>query len=198
MIKDALKFIIELLNEFILPPNSTNQEKDVELANIALIDAYNDSSVQNVSDKVIASVVNIEQEPLLRNLPQIKTVVGEDGVPRGIRQSPEVYLNVYVLFGANNKTYANALYYTSKVIGFFQKNHVFTSEQYPVLAPSIQTLIFDLYSTTFEELNHLWSINGGKYIPSVMYKMRMAIIQEAEPLEAPLIDELGAIPNPMS
>ena len=34
-------------------------------------------------------------------------------------------------------------------------------------------LIFDLYSPTLEEVNHLWGTLGGKQYPFVLYVMRM-------------------------
>ena len=44
-------------------------DPEVIMGNISLIDAYQDSSAQNLSDKVVASIINIEQEGALRNLP---------------------------------------------------------------------------------------------------------------------------------
>jgi hypothetical protein len=68
---------------------------------------------------------------------------------------------------------------------------VFVQADTPELIPlNIDRLIFDLYSTSFDELNQVWSINGGKYIPSVIYKMRMAMIQDAEQQETGIIEEV--------
>lgn len=194
MIRDAILYIIGLLNDFISPVDTTVDDQ-VVLGNIALVDAYNDTSAQNLRNKIIVSVTNIAQESTLRNLPHTVTVTGDDGLPRGVRQSPKVWLNVYVLFAANNTNYENALFYISKVIGFFQANHVFDPAQNPGLNPNIDKLIFDLYSMSFEELNHVWSYMGGKYVPSVMYKMRMIAIQEAEESEAGIIRSMGTTPN---
>ncbi len=194
MIRDAILYIIGLLNDFISPVDTTVDDQ-VVLGNIALVDAYNDASAQNLRNKIIASVANIEQEGTLRNLPHTMTTTGDDGLPRGIRQSPRVWLNIYVLFAANNTNYENALFYISKVIGFFQANHVFSPAQNPGLNPNIEKLIFDMHSMSFEELNHVWSYMGGKYVPSVMYKMRMVAIQEAEESEAGIVRALGTTPN---
>lgn len=193
MINDALHIIVGLINDYIgVIPD------EVSLGNISLIDAYQDTSATELSEKVIASVVNIEQESTLRNLPYRKTVTGDDGMPKGVQQSPKIYLNIYVLFGANKSpaNYDTALRRISQIIGFFQRNHTFTPENTPPLAPTgIHKLIFDLYSTSFEELNHLWSVNGGKYIPSVLYKMRMIAIQDAEAIDSGIIKSLGTTPN---
>jgi hypothetical protein len=31
---------------------------------------------------------------------------------------------------------------------------------------------------SFEQVNHLWSILGGKYLPSVLYKIRQITLDE--------------------
>jgi hypothetical protein len=36
----------------------------------------------------------------------------------------------------------------------------------------------ELHSLNFEQINHLWSVSGGKYLPSVMYKIRQVVIDE--------------------
>lgn len=194
MIRDALLFVIGLLNNFVNPVLGSTDDQ-VVLGNIALLDAFNDASSQNVTNKIIASVVNIQQENILRNQPHTRTVTGDDGQPRAIRQSPEIYLNVYVLFAANNVNYDNALFYISKVIGFFQREWVFSQASHPDLDPRFEKLIFELYSMSFEELNQVWSIMGGKYAPSVMYKVRMLAIQEAEPTETDIIRTVALDPD---
>ena len=38
--------------------------------------------------------------------------------------------------------------------------------------------VVDLFSLNFEQVNHLWSTLGGKYMPSVLYKIRQVTIDE--------------------
>ncbi len=166
-------------------------DPEVIMGNISLLDAYQDSSAQGLTDKVVASIINIEQEGALRNVPFRQTITGPNGLPQGVERQPEVYLNVYVLFGANKINYSTALQRISQVISFFQRKFVFTQADAPELVPlNIDRLIFDLYSTSFDELNQLWSVNGGKYIPSVVYKMRMAMIQDAVQQATGIIEEV--------
>jgi hypothetical protein len=186
MIEEVLAGVISRLNTFI---GTTAPE--VVVGNISLIDAFHDSVSQNVTDRVIASVVNIQQEGTLRNLPFRRTVYDAGGLPRAVERQPEIYLNIYVLFGANKNNYSIALQRISQVMSFFQRQCVFTPVDLPVLATfNLSKLIFDLYSMGFEELNQLWSVMGGKYIPSVIYKMRLAVIQNAEEQEAGIISEI--------
>ena len=185
MIDTVLDDIVKKLNDYI-----DTAEPDVVLGNISLIDAYHDNSALT-DDKVIASVVNIEQERSLRNLPFRRTVNDQNGVPHGVEREPEIYLNIYVVFGSNKKTYKTGLLRISQVISFFQKKYVYTPVDLPSLTSlNVDKLIFDIYSTGFDELSQLWSVMGGKYIPSVVYKMRMAMIQADEEKGAGIISEI--------
>jgi hypothetical protein len=40
----------------------------------------------------------------------------------------------------------------------------------------IEKLILEMNSLNFDQLNQLWSIIGGKYQPSVVYRMRMVTV----------------------
>ena len=185
--------IDQILNGILLQLNTYigTVDPEVILGNISFADAFQDSSSQNITDKVVASVINIEQENSLRNLPFKRTVQTAAGLTEGIQQQPEIFLNVYVLFSANKSNYGTALQRISQVIAFFQRRVVFTQANTPVLVTlNLDKVIFDLYSTRFEELNQLWSIMGGKYIPSVVYKMRLAVIQDADEEGAGLISEI--------
>jgi len=202
MIHNALSYIVAAINQDFDDP-SIPDEPQVVLGNIAFIDAFQDESAESTKDKLIASVVNIAQEGSLRNIPFRRAAKSDEGQPITLERSPEIWLNVYILFGANQNRYADALEYISRIVGFFQRQHVFTPEELQdiigdatdVNLPNVEKLIFDLYSMGFEELSQLWGIMGGKYIPSVMYKMRMAMIQEAASSDSRPIEAIGASPN---
>lgn len=206
MIDKLVEYIIAAVNQDFDDPTTTTEPK-VVAGNIAFIDAFQDTSATSTNDKLIATVVNIAQEGALRNIPFSRASTSDEGVPMVRERSPEIWLNIYLLFGANRIEYLNALNDISRVIGFFQRKHVFTPAELDVLAGSevtgnavedlanVDRLIFDIYSMTFEELNQLWSIMGGKYIPSVLYKVRLALIQEALDVTARPIEAIGATPN---
>lgn len=186
MLNQALGAIIDRLNTFI-----GTVDPEVVLGNVSMIDSSQDSSTQALNDKVVASVINIMQEKSLRNRPFRRSVLVGDDEHEGVERQPEIYLNIYLLFAANKNEYSVALQRISQVISFFQRQFVFTSTDLPVLDTlEMNRLIFDLYSVDFEELNQLWSILGGKYIPSAIYKMRLAIVQDAEEQETAIITEI--------
>jgi hypothetical protein len=52
-------------------------------------------------------------------------------------------------------------------------------------------LIFDLYSPTLEEVNHLWGTLGGKQYPFVLYGLRMLDLKfQAVQSESGMITEV--------
>jgi len=181
MIKDVLNTVIISLNKYIYEQIYTGNSEDLDqsdkvviLGNLADRD---NSTEESLDDRVILSIINIQQESLLRNLPSNKQIYDNEGLPSGIIRNHGVYLNIYILIGANNKIYGTALDRISDVITFFQKNPVLKSKDMTILPNhNIDKIIFDLYSTTFEELNHFWGIMGGKYIPSVVYKMQLVFM----------------------
>lgn len=132
--------------------------------------------------KLIFSVVNIKEEKTLKNLPNI---VRNDITLRATYENPPVFLNFQILITATDAVYSNALLMLSRAIRFFQSKNVFTQDD--VSPASISTsapanlldrlesfkLIFDLYSPSMEEVNHLWGTLGGKQYPFVIYMMRM-------------------------
>ena len=89
------------------------------------------------------------------------------------------------------------------MIAFFQANPVFDEEKFPGLNsfaadPAnkpwqvIERLSFRLQVMSFEQQNNLWAMLGGKYIPSVVYKVNMLTVFETKSDRfAPAISELN-------
>jgi hypothetical protein len=127
-----------------------------------------------------------------------------------IYQNPPVYLNLYILFTCNysGTDYHLALKRLSYIIQFLQSKNSFSASS-SVTGGSINlddTDILDLkftlelYTLTFEQINHLWGSLGGRQIPFTMYKLRLvAITEHALAREVPLIEEietnLNRVPN---
>jgi len=189
MIDQILNTVIGIMND-----NFNAVEPEVVLGNLSLVDTYNDDLNNSITDKVVVSVVNIQQESILRNTPSNRQVFDNLGQPSGVARHPGIFLNIYVLIGANKTEYGMGLHRISQVLSFFQRTPIFTVNQIPTLPNfSLDKIIFELHSTSFEELNQLWGIMGGKYIPSVVYKMRLAYIDSIEEGgEIPLVKSIDA------
>ena len=146
------------------------------------------------------SMVNIREEKTLKNVPAYQR---NDATLRVLYQNPPVFLNFHVLIVATHAGYSNALLVLSRAIKFFQFTNVFDQNSVSPAslaknAPNnaldrLETfkLIFDIYSPTLEEVNHLWGTLGGKQYPFALYTLRLLDIQfQAIQAEAGLITEV--------
>lgn len=185
MITQALTYISAKINSAFFTPGGSPR---VILGNVATL---NDAGINE--SNVLLSVVNIEEEVLLRN--------PENFFKRDlsvIYRNPPMYLNITIVFGAYlpnqnelGTNYEGSVLKIQKIIGFFQRQSLFEHADFPDLPPGIEKLTFELMNLNLEQLHHLWSMLGGKYLPSVAYKMRMVIIDEAlESLGVPLISQI--------
>jgi hypothetical protein len=133
------------------------------------------------SDKIGMSIINVEEERVMKD--QVFEHRNSNGVYE--RYNPELKLNLYVLFCANfvnagtqTYKYEEGLKQLSHVISFFQGKYVFTPDNTPGMDPKLRKLIVDIYSYSFEQQYNFWSILGAKYLPSVLYKVRLVSFQE--------------------
>ena len=74
-------------------------------------------------------------------------------------------------FSGNN--YQEGLKFISSTISYFQSQPVFDHSNSPGLSGNIDRLILDIENLNMSDLSSLWSILSGKYLPSIMYKVRM-------------------------
>jgi hypothetical protein len=152
-------------------------------------------------DVLVFQMVNIREDRTLRNVPNWRR---NDAALTVVYENPPVFLNFHILITATHTNYANALLMLSRAIRFFQNQKVFDQDDIDPAsltknAPSnpldqLETfkLIFDLYSPTMEEVNHLWGTLGGKQYPFVLYTLRLVELQfKAIQAEAGLITEVA-------
>jgi Pvc16 N-terminal domain len=78
------------------------------------------------------------------------------------------------------------------IMQFFQSQNYFTPLTHPALDARIEQINVDLFTLNFEQINHIWSTLGGKYLPSVMYKVRQLAVEDenAEEVEGRLIESI--------
>ncbi len=173
MIDKALEVLAGGIRDYLvrLPGLNITSEEPVHLSNVA----NPDGSLAMPDDTLGLSLVNIEEERTVKS--QQAYVTSPEG--RVEHVNPELRLNLYIVIIANYITYKTGLEFLSGVIRFFQSKNVFTPANTPEIDPAIQKLIVDMHTLDFEKLNNLWGCLGAKYLPSVMYKVRMLTIQEA-------------------
>jgi hypothetical protein len=144
--------------------------------------AFSQGGDEDVSqDRVIITLVNIEEETFGKA--QLPFVKKPDHTLD--RLNPAIKLNVFTLFSAFSnmeagERYRNCLNIVSLVVLFFQSKHVFDHQNTPNLPADIEEVVVELVSPTFEQQNFLWGMIGAKYMPSVLYKLRLLEMQETE------------------
>jgi hypothetical protein len=182
MISHALIIVMNELNSHLHEAYESDTPQ-VELGNLAEGLITNSGSIGLKRNMLYLSMVNIKEEKTLKNLPNR---FPNQTTLKVTYENPPVFLNFLILLAATHADYANALLWLSRAIRFFQFKNVFTQDN--VDPASITTsavpikpldqlesfkLIFDLYSPSLEEINHLWGTLGGKQYPFVLYAMRM-------------------------
>lgn len=162
MIRSIFLTIAEEMNEYFSAKYSLSEEKVV----ISSLAEGSDNSTLLSEDKLLISLVNIEQEKVSFNTPSI-----------GMKP---MNLYIYILFSAGftEGNYEEALKLLSGAVGFFQSRKVFNQQNTPSLNAAIEKLSFDMINMNIQELSQLWSIHGGKYYPSTLFRAKVIRIEE--------------------
>jgi hypothetical protein len=186
-----INFLEELINKRLNPILSETLDGRsgvlIKLGNIALVDAYNDSSIHSLSNTVVVSAVNFEEEKTFKNLPRTVVRTGPTGVPVALEVKPPIFFNLYLLFSANLSSYRDSLKAVLAITDFFRNENVFnfTHEDGQEIR-----LIFDLYAMGLQDLNNLWGFLGGKSMPSILYKVRLVEIPQTVEFGGNLVEAI--------
>ncbi len=146
---------------------------EVVLGNIAFWDELTSPRTPSPANKIVMTLVKTEEEYALKN----QTNHRRNPVSGNLEYvNPPVFLNLTVLFSVNTNDYEKAMTFLSRIIGYFQFQRVFTENNATIpVDVMIEHFQFNvsMLSPSFEELNNLWSMLGGKLIPSVLYKFQL-------------------------
>lgn len=161
MIQEALSCLVDEINGYFRSRLKINEDK-VVLSGIMNADG---TSAIRGENKVLVTLVNIEKDSVTQNSP-----VPHTSLPLNI--------NLYILFSAcfAAANYPEALRFLSFVMGYLQQKNVFNRANTPQLDGGIEKLVFEMENLTIERMNNVWGALGAKYMPSVIYKMRMLTI----------------------
>lgn len=174
MIYETLEIIKDQIGQFL--DAKLSETNSVVMENVAKLE---DITVTMMNDKVVLTLLNLEEEIALKNKPNVNFVNGEY-----VYKNKPINLNLYILFSANKTTYTTAITALSFIIEFFQNKKVFTQTN-TVLNPTILALSnikefkfnIELYTPTFEQQNYIWGTLGGKSVPNVMYKVSIVKVE---------------------
>lgn len=164
MIYAAVSHIANQLNQFLR--RSFDLGEDVVVISSLL--EQDGSLSANAGNKLAVMLINVEKE----------SATGRNSVTANFGANtsyPPISLNLYVMVAANfnSGNYAEALKFLSNAVAFFQRQPLFDQQSTPDLDRRISRLVMDVENLNLQDLSSLWGILGGKYQPSILYKVRM-------------------------
>ncbi len=181
MIQNVLPTIANELNVYLKSRYNSIEDK-VIISN--LINQDGSVAVEG-SNQIVVSLINVTEESTLRASAN-NQLIGSSF----LEFAPPVTINLTLIFSAFfiSKNYLEALKYLSGVIYFFQSKPLFTNQNTPGLTTNVDKVHFDMLSMQPQELMNIFSMMGAKYMPSVVYKMKMLTFSQDN-----IIDELPSI-----
>ncbi len=181
MIDSVLSFITSELNSYFRTRFLVAEDKVILSSFVELDGGFS----EKCNDKVIVSLINIEEDAYLRkNISYAPTGTSSE--------RPAQVLNLYVLCAASFNNYNESLKFISGVIAYFQGKPVLTHANSPTLPAGIEKLIPELQKVSHQDMNYIWGMLGTKYLPCVLYKVKVMTINEGEWKDTPpVISTLG-------
>ncbi len=200
MIHQAVRLIADELRAFLTDELNTTATV-LSLANVADLEQDNDFQMR---ERILMTVVNIEEESALKNIKSPMLPRADGSVAY---EEPPVFINLYLLFTStydqSGDFYERALQRLALVIQFFQSKRVFSIHNSPgssvagnaAIHPEDRNFLrisLELYTMTFEQINHLWGSLGGHQVPFAMYKARLVRVRDRRTTgTGPVIEEVG-------
>ncbi|HEX8113612.1 MAG TPA: DUF4255 domain-containing protein [Kofleriaceae bacterium] len=145
-------------------------------------------------EHVTLLVVNLEEDHTLRSADPNRRALA-DGTTQHVK--PPIIINVYVLFVARFKEYDQSMQHLSRILEFFQSHRVFDHTSGPALDDGIEKLTLELVTQSFLEQNNLWGLLRAAYHPSLLYRIRMIVVSDAQGIAAPGIIDTITIAQPV-
>ena len=174
MIYAAISHITGQLNQHLKQAFDLNED----IVMVANITEQDGTITVNANNKIVASLVNVEREMT----PGCRPLAAPASDLPAAQSHPPIHTNLYLLFAGNfnGKNYGEALKFLSATISFFQRNPFFTSQNSPDLDHRIARIALEIENLNFKDLSSLWTVLSGKYLPSVLYKIRMITFDARE------------------
>jgi hypothetical protein len=172
MIDKALNFIVGELNSVLLARFQSNEN----LAVLSSVSNPDGTLPPGIENKIVLSLVNVEREAAANG----GSWPMRGGGPEAFgRVSPPLALNLLLLITASfSSNYGEALKVLGSAMGFFQGKPSFNAQNSASFPTEMEKLSMELVNLSIQEVNNVWAILGAKYMPSVIYKMRMLVLQE--------------------
>lgn len=191
MIDKVMEVIRAEVNDFI-----GRKLEDTTIPDRVVLTSFVDDNgrVAIPTDAIGLSLLNIEEERTFKEAAMIRTAKAESS---SSFVTPPISLNLQIMFTAYFKNYVESLKQLSFILGCLQTKPVFDRNNTPALVGlDTAKLIFELNILPLEQQHYIWSMIGLRYLPSVIYRVRMLTIFERDVIsEVANIKEITTVSN---
>lgn len=191
MIDKVMDTIRKEVNSYII-----RKLNDTTITNRVILTSFVDESgrITIPADSVGLSLLNIEEERTLKSAGLVPTNKAE-AVSSFV--CPPISLNLQIMFTAYFSNYTESLKHISYIIACMQTKPVFDPDNTPdMVGLNMDKLVFELNTLPLEQQHYIWAMIGLRYLPSVVYRVRMLMVFEKDVVgEVPNVKEIITIPN---
>ena len=157
MIYEVLQTLTDNLNVYFRTKLKIQEDK-AELS--AIINQDGSIALQS-ENKVLVTLLNIEREPFSAS----GQIVGRQ----------KLSLNILVIFSCHfsNSNYSEAIRFLDLIITYFEENYTLEAQN---IYDGNNKIKIEIETNNLEKVQNIWSTIGAKYLPSVIYKLRMIVV----------------------
>ncbi|CAM3704593.1 hypothetical protein VA7868_01499 [Vibrio aerogenes CECT 7868] len=169
MLDHCLNYLCERMNQSLRPAFDLTEDM-VVVSPPADKETNGQLTTEN---RVLVFLSNLERDPFSK----------PGGIPGGGHQqrvaltNKPLYLTLSVVIAANfsGAGYTDGLKILSHLFAFFHRNPVLNHQNAPDLPAHIEQIAMEMESIPGNELSHMWSMLGSKYLPSAVYRVRLVV-----------------------
>jgi len=177
MIYEVLQTLTDNLNVYFRTKLKIQEDK----AELSAIVNQDGSIALQSENKVLVTLLNIEKEPYSAS----GQVIGRQ----------KLTLNIFVIFSCyfSNSNYSEAIRFLDLIITYFEENYTLEAQN---IYDGNNKIKIEIETNNLEKVQNIWSTIGAKYLPSVIYKLRMIVVDSNSITSfAPAVQKVPNISN---
>ena len=157
MIYEVLQTLTDNLNVYFRTKLKIQEDK-AELS--AIVNQDGTIALQS-ENKVLVTLLNIEREPFSAS----GQIVGRQ----------KLSLNILVIFSCHfsNSNYSEAIRFLDLIITYFEENYTLEAQN---IYDGNNKIKVEIETYNIDKVHNVWATIGAKYLPSVVYKLRMVVV----------------------
>jgi hypothetical protein len=157
MIYEVLQTLTDNLNIYFRTKLKIQEDK----AELSAIVNQDGSIALQSENKVLVTLLNIEREPFSAS----GQIVGRQ----------KLSLNILVIFSCHfsNSNYSEAIRFLDLIITYFEENYTLEAQN---IYDGNNKIKVEIETYNIDKVHNVWATIGAKYLPSVVYKLRMVVV----------------------